>query len=82
MTLKQEVPSTIAQITSIGGNDSLVFSLRMALPLVQRFSKQSDRAFADEKTLAQRLKTMGLENRRCRILGSLTNTWFYEIPQE
>lgn len=82
MTLKQEVPSTIAQIIPINGHATLVFSLRNALPLVQRFSKQSDRAFADEKTLAQRLKTLGLESKKCRELGSQGNTWFYVLDLE
>lgn len=80
MTLKQEIPSTIAQITNINGRETLIFSLRNTLPLVQRFSKQADRAFADEKTLAQRLKTLGLTKQKCRDLSASQQwLWFYEI---
>lgn len=87
LVLKEEVPETIAQIVEnpnakdVKGGNYLVFSLRNALPLVQRFSKQSERAFADEKTLAQRFQSLGLISQICRILGKLQTCWFYKLEE-
>ncbi len=81
MIEKKEIPENIAKLDSSG--KKIHFSLRTALPLVQRFCNSSSISMVDAKTLAKALRNLGMRPNDSRELtGRNLKVWTYDIPSE